>query len=591
MANFPILGDILLDGEDEKALPGEILQEVKDHLKVLSTNFEGYFSDIDDLSTESVWIQNPFSFDIYTMSDNDLVKDELIEFQEDQRKKADFGKAGLDFKQFWCVDWSPDLMRSPKMPLAQGTKGKTNTEALLDLMEKTGYNMIQGNGQRRFGPPPDWIGPPPPRGCEVFIAKIPRDAFEDELVPVFESVGQIYELRLMMEFNGENRGYAFLTYTNQQDSQSAIDTLNNYELRPGRPLGVCISTDNRRLFIGGLPRDKGQEEVLEEMKKVTNGVKDAVVYPGVGLAAADRKRGFAFVEYVSHRSAAMARKKLLPGPFHLWGHLLQVDWGNPEREMDPEVSCVRTLNVENLSPATSERVLCSALEKALHIGAGGDRAHTGAIEKIEKAGNFAIVHFRRQEDALWAQNSLHGAQIDGAQVEVSLARPAISQHAGDGGGVMKDHAIHREPWEPQTHSRMEDNMSRRVMNPIEARLHSGGGIPEAPRHLAVDLGEAFWRTPSSKETDLSPQEIDLAVTCTATVRLELWCSQRGLPPPSYTPFNSLSSAGPGQKLYGYMVYIYGVPGGIFAPEEVGSMLDGAKELAAWSVLNKLGNIK
>uniref|UniRef100_UPI00358F06EF glycine receptor subunit beta n=1 Tax=Myxine glutinosa TaxID=7769 RepID=UPI00358F06EF len=43
MANFPILGDILLDGEDEKALPGEILQEVKDHLKVLSTNFEGYF--------------------------------------------------------------------------------------------------------------------------------------------------------------------------------------------------------------------------------------------------------------------------------------------------------------------------------------------------------------------------------------------------------------------------------------------------------------------------------------------------------------------------------------------------------------------
>uniref|UniRef100_UPI00358EE44E probable RNA-binding protein 46 n=1 Tax=Myxine glutinosa TaxID=7769 RepID=UPI00358EE44E len=454
MANFPILGDILLDVEDEKALPGEILQEVKDHLKVLSTNFEGYFSDIDDLSMESVWIQNPFSFDISTMSDNDLVKDDLIEFQEDQRKKADFGKAGLDFKQFWCeqiaaypslakramnvlvpftttylcetgMARSPDLMRSPKMPLAQGTKGKTNTDALLDLMEKTGYNMIQGNGQRRFGPPPDWIGPPPPRGCEVFIAKIPRDAFEDELVPVFESVGQIYELRLMMEFNGENRGYAFLTYTNQQDSQSAIDTLNNYELRPGRPLGVCISTDNRRLFIGGLPQDKGQEEVLEEMKKVTNGVKDAVVYPGVGLPAADRKRGFAFVEYQSHRSAAIARKKLLPGPFHLWGHLLQVDWANPEREMDPEVSCVRTINVENLSPATSERVLCSALEKALHIGAGGDRAHTGAIEKIEKTGNFAVVHFRRQEDALWAQNSLHGAQIDGAQVLFVFEVPYI----------------------------------------------------------------------------------------------------------------------------------------------------------------------
>uniref|UniRef100_UPI00358EF884 probable RNA-binding protein 46 n=2 Tax=Myxine glutinosa TaxID=7769 RepID=UPI00358EF884 len=320
---------------------------------------------------------------------------------------------------------SPDLMSSPKMPLAQGTKNKTNTDALLDLMEKTGYNMIQENGQRRFGPPPDWIGPPPPRGCEVFVGKIPRDVFEDELVPVFERAGQIYEFRLMMEFSGENRGYAFVNYTNRKDSQSAIDTLNNYKLRPGHPLGVCISIDNCRIFIGGLPRDKGQEEVLEEMKMVTDGVKDVVVYPGIGMAAADRNRGFAFVQYESHRSAAMARRKLRSGSFHSWGHPLKVDWANPEREMDPEVSCVRTLNVKNLSPATSERMLRSALQKALCNGPGGNRAHTGAIEKIKKTGNFAVVHFKRQEDALRAQNSLHGAQIDGAQVLFVFEVPYI----------------------------------------------------------------------------------------------------------------------------------------------------------------------
>lgn len=38
-----------------------------------------------------------------------------------------------------------------------------------------------------------WEGPPPPRGCEVFIGKIPRDMYEDELVPVFERAGKIYE--------------------------------------------------------------------------------------------------------------------------------------------------------------------------------------------------------------------------------------------------------------------------------------------------------------------------------------------------------------------------------------------------------------
>lgn len=47
----------------------------------------------------------------------------------------------------------------------------------------------QENGQRRYGgPPPDWEGPPPERGSEIFVGKLPRDLFEDELVPLCEKV-------------------------------------------------------------------------------------------------------------------------------------------------------------------------------------------------------------------------------------------------------------------------------------------------------------------------------------------------------------------------------------------------------------------
>lgn len=111
-------------------------------------------------------------------------------------------------------------------------------------MERTGYNMVQENGQRKYGGPPPggsssekptasgltdwgmnwpdicygaagWEGAPPPRGCEVFVGKLPRDMYEDELVPLFETAGTIYEFRLMMEFSGDNRGYAFVMYTNR----------------------------------------------------------------------------------------------------------------------------------------------------------------------------------------------------------------------------------------------------------------------------------------------------------------------------------------------------------------------------------------
>lgn len=118
-----------------------------------------------------------------------------------------------------------------------------------------------------------------------------------------------------MEFSGENRGYAFVMYTTKEEAQLAIRILNNYEIRPGKFIGVCVSLDNCRLFIGAIPKEKKKEEILDEMKKVTEGVVDVIVYP----SATDKtkNRGFAFVEYESHRAAAMARRKLIPGKIDL----------------------------------------------------------------------------------------------------------------------------------------------------------------------------------------------------------------------------------------------------------------------------------
>lgn len=77
---------------------------------------------------------------------------------------------------------------------------------LLDLIEEQKFEVCQENGQRRFGPPRDWDGPRPPRGCEVFIARIQRDLNEAHLLPIFEEVGKVYEFRLMLDFNELNRG-------------------------------------------------------------------------------------------------------------------------------------------------------------------------------------------------------------------------------------------------------------------------------------------------------------------------------------------------------------------------------------------------
>lgn len=124
----------------------------------------------------------------------------------------------------------------------------------------------------------DWEGPPPPKGCEIFVGKIPRDVFEDELYRIFSAIGPIYELRLMMDFSGSNRGFAFIQYANRQDSNRAIQMMDNYELRPKHHIGVVKSIDNCRLFIGGIPKNKSHQEIQAEMERLTEGVTKVIVY-------------------------------------------------------------------------------------------------------------------------------------------------------------------------------------------------------------------------------------------------------------------------------------------------------------------------
>lgn len=135
------------------------------------------------------------------------------------------------------------------------------------------------NGQRKYGgPPKDWSGPPPTKGSEVFVGKIPRDLLEDDLLPVFQQVGPVYEMRLMMDASGCNRGFAFVTFASPSAAARAIEQLNNFEIRPKRFIGVIRSVDNCRLFIGGIPKDKTEEEIHREMCTLTEGVVRVILY-------------------------------------------------------------------------------------------------------------------------------------------------------------------------------------------------------------------------------------------------------------------------------------------------------------------------
>lgn len=293
-------------------------------------------------------------------------------------------------------------------------QSQANSDAIQALLQRTGFPLVQENGQRKYGPPPNWgCNTEPDRGCEAFIGKIPRDCFEDEIVPLLERVGPIYEFRLMMEYSGYNRGYGFVMYTSREDAKRCVAELNNYEIRKGRMMGVCRSVDNCRLFVGGIPKNKKREEILYEMKKVTEDVVNVIVYPSAHDKT--KNRGFAFVQYTNHRAAAIARRKLIPNRTQLFGQPIAVDWAEPEPEVDEDVmATVKVLYVRNLMLSTTEERIKEEFEKV---------TREGAIERVKKMKDFAFVHFKEREDALSSIQTMSGAQIDGSHIEVSLSKP------------------------------------------------------------------------------------------------------------------------------------------------------------------------
>ncbi|XP_075874103.1 heterogeneous nuclear ribonucleoprotein Q isoform X2 [Nelusetta ayraudi] len=310
-------------------------------------------------------------------------------------------------------------MKTYRQREKQGTKvtdtNKGPDEAKIKaLLERTGYTLDVTTGQRKYGgPPPESVhsGTQPPIGTEIFVGKIPRDLFEDELVPLFEKAGPIWDLRLMMDpFSGLNRGYAFVTFCTKEAAQQAVKLCNNSEIRPGKPIGVCISVANNRLFVGSIPKSKTKEQIVEEFAKVTEGLNDVILYHQPD----DKKknRGFCFLEYEDHKTAAQARRRLMSGKVKVWGNVVTVEWADPIEDPDPEVMAkVKVLFVRNLASTVTEEML----EKAF--------SQFGKLERVKKLKDYAFIHFEERDGAVKALSDLNGKDLEGEHIEIVFAKP------------------------------------------------------------------------------------------------------------------------------------------------------------------------
>ncbi|XP_031734906.1 dead end protein 1 [Anarrhichthys ocellatus] len=227
-------------------------------------------------------------------------------------------------------------------------------QALETWLKTTNTKLTQVNGQRKYGGPPEvWDGPPPEARCEVFISQIPRDTYEDLLIPLFSSVGPLWEFRLMMNFSGQNRGFAYGKYGSPAAANEAIRLLNGHMLEPGSHLSVRRSTEKRHLCIEDLPASTRQEDLLKVLRVLAEGVERLSLKAGPGIDGVS-----AIVAFTSHHAASMAKKLLVEAFKKQFALNISINWQ----------STVKPSLDEQLSPhKPSKSLLPSALKPPCHI--------------------------------------------------------------------------------------------------------------------------------------------------------------------------------------------------------------------------------
>lgn len=170
---------------------------------------------------------------------------------------------------------------------------------ILQFAQDRGSTVVQINGQRIFGSTDfinrDWT---PPSGTEIYVGHIPRHMFEPTLLPVFELAGPVFQLRLMMDFSGTNKGFCFVRYFYPEQVHKAVQVLDLYEIQKNWRIVVRQSVDNCRLLLGGIPTYKTAKEIYDEIRFFEGGVHRVWK---TWLPIQKISKGLVLVEYDNHR--------------------------------------------------------------------------------------------------------------------------------------------------------------------------------------------------------------------------------------------------------------------------------------------------
>ncbi|GAB4857222.1 hypothetical protein Ancab_015129 [Ancistrocladus abbreviatus] len=261
------------------------------------------------------------------------------------------------------------------------------------------------------------------RKTEIFIGGLDKDVKEEDIRKVFEEVGEVLDVRLLMNGKtGKNKGYAFLRYASAIDAKKALEKFSKVEIC-GKQCGVSAVEGNDTIYLGHIDKKWKEDDVLKLLRDASIEKIDKVTVM-MDPNNIECNRGFAFVEMETSKDAQIAYKKLQKKDAFGKNHNIKVAWAEPLKELDEEeLLKVKTVYAEFIPSNWDEEKVKESFKMFGEI----DNIVLARNLRTSKRKDFAFISYETREAAIACIESFsRKLASDGGtkvNIKVSLAKP------------------------------------------------------------------------------------------------------------------------------------------------------------------------
>ncbi|KAL3532225.1 hypothetical protein ACH5RR_005746 [Cinchona calisaya] len=264
------------------------------------------------------------------------------------------------------------------------------------------------------------------RRTEIFLGGIDKDAKEEDIRNVFEQVGEVMEVRLVMNSKtGKNKGFAFLRFASAADAKTALQKYSTVKICRKQCSAQPVE-GNDSIFLGNINKKWKSEDVVKLLKDAGIEKIDKVIVMA-NPSNFELNRGFAFLEFETCKDAQIALSKLQKHDVFVNQMKINVDWAQPVIEpKEEEMLKVKTVYAEYLPPSWDEEKVREFFKRF------GEVESITLAKKLplSKRKDFAFVNYTKRGAALACIEAFGHEQLDdeGSKVKVklSLAKPIRS---------------------------------------------------------------------------------------------------------------------------------------------------------------------